>query len=60
MSENYCFFLYVIFTIERVEGGYKDWVKEDILKFETDTLFSTSTVLSIVYLYRSAVEHESS
>ena len=59
MSENYCFFRYV-FTIERVEGGYKDWVKEDILKFETDTLFSTSTVLSIVYLYRSAVEHESS
>lgn len=61
MSENFCFFVYV-FTKEKLEGGYKDRVTEDILKFEKDTLFSsdTSTVLSIVYLYRSAVEHESS
>lgn len=61
MSENFCFFVYV-FTKEKLEGGYKDRVTEDILKFEKDTLFSsdTSTVLSIVYLYISAVEHESS
>ena len=47
MSENFYFFVYV-FTKEKLEGGY--------------TLFSsdTSTVLSIVYLYISAVEHESS
>ena len=61
MSENFCFFVYV-FTKEKLEGGYKDRVTEDILKFEKDTLFSSdpSTVLSIVYLYISAVEHESS
>ena len=61
MSENFCFFVYV-FTIEKVEAGYKDRVTEEILKFEKDTLFSsdTSTVQSIVYLYISAVEHESS
>ena len=61
MSENFCFFVYV-FTKEKLEGGYKDRVTKDILKFEKDTLFSsdTSTVLSIVYLYISAVEHESS
>ena len=61
MSENFCFFVYV-FTKEKLEGGYKDRVTEDILKFEKDTLFSsdTSTVLSIVYLYITAVEHESS
>lgn len=61
MSENFCFFVYV-FTKEKLEGGYKDRVTEDILKFENDTLFSsdTSTVQSIVYLYISAVEHESS
>lgn len=61
MSENFCFFVYV-FTKEKLEGGYKDRVTEDILKFEKDTLFSsdTSTVLSIVYLYISAVEYESS
>ena len=61
MSENFCFLVYV-FTKEKLEGGYKDRVTEDILKFEKDTLFSsdTSTVLSIVYLYISAVEHESS
>ena len=61
MSENFCFFVYV-FTKEKLEGGYKDRVTEDIFKFEKDTLFSsdTSTVLSIVYLYISAVEHESS
>lgn len=61
MSENFCFFVYV-FTKEKLEGGYKDRVTEDILKFEKDTLFSsdTSTVQSIVYLYISAVEHESS
>ena len=61
MSENFCFFVYV-FTKEKLEGGYKDRLTEDILKFEKDTLFSsdTSTVLSIVYLYISAVEHESS
>lgn len=61
MSENFCFFVYV-FTKEKLEGGYKDRVTEDILKFEKDTLFSsdTSTVLRIVYLYISAVEHESS
>ena len=61
MSENFCFFVYV-FTKEKLEGGYKDRVTEDILKFEKDTLFSsdTSTVLSIVYLYISSVEHESS
>ena len=61
MSENFCFFVYV-FTKEKLEGGYKDRVTEDILKFEKDTLFSsdTSTVLSIVYLYISPVEHESS
>ena len=61
MSENFCFFVYV-FTKEKLEGGYKDRVTEDILKFEKDTLFSsdTSTVLSLVYLYISAVEHESS
>ena len=43
-------------------GDLKDRVTEDIFKFEKDTLFSsdTSTVLSIVYLYISAVEHESS
>ena len=61
MSENFCFFVYV-FTIEKFEGGYKNRVTEDILKFEKDTLFSSdiSTVLSIVYLYISSVEHESS
>ena len=61
MSENFCLFVYV-FTIEKLEGGYKDRVTEDILKFEKDTLLSsdTSTVQSIVYLYISAVEHESS
>ena len=61
MSENFCFFVYV-FTKEKLDGGYKDRVTEDILKFEKDTLFSsdTSAVLSIVYLYISAVEHESS
>ena len=61
MSGSFCFFVYV-FTIEKVEGGYKDRVTEDIFKFEEDTLFSndTSTVQSIVYLYISAVEHESS
>ena len=61
MSENFCFFVYV-FTKEKLEGGYKDRVTEDIFKFAEDTLFSsdTSTVLSIVYLYISAVEHESS
>ena len=61
MSENFCFFVYV-FTKEKLEGGYKDRVTEDILKFEKDTLFSSdiSTVLSIVYLYISSVEHESS
>ena len=61
MSENFCFFVYV-FTKEKLEGWYKDRVTEDILKFGKDTLFSsdTSTVLSIVYLYISAVEHESS
>ena len=61
MSENFCFFVHV-FTKEKLEGGYKDRVTEDILKFEKDTLFSSdiSTVLSIVYLYISSVEHESS
>ena len=61
MSENFCFFVYV-FTKEKLQGGYKDRVTEDILKFEKDTLFSSdiSTVLSIVYLYISSVEHESS
>ena len=48
MSENFCFFVYV-FTKEKLEGGYKDRVTEDILKFEKDTLFSsdTSTVLNM-------------
>ena len=59
MSGSFCFFVYV-FTIEKVEGGYKDRVTEDIFKFEEDTLFSsdTSTVQSIVYLYISAVERK--
>lgn len=42
MSENFCFFVYV-FTTGKLEGGYKDRVTEDILKFEKDTLFSSDT-----------------
>ena len=29
MSENFCFFVYV-FTKEKLEGGFKDRVTEDI------------------------------